>query len=427
MGNKRILIVDDNISLHEDFRKVLVGDSNESINNLHKSEQELFGDMDRGVVRPGLRFDLEYATQGQEALQKVVSAYHEAKPFALVFMDVRMPPGWDGITTIAKIWEQAPDTEVVICTAYSDFSLDEIIKQLGISDRLLLLKKPFDSVEVQQMALALTAKWDLRHSLHQNTLNLATLVGERTRELDNERAKAVNGAKLMALGEMAGGIAHEINNPLSIIQLNARLLEEMAGGDLDVAMVKKLAGKVVDTTERIAKIIRGLRALSRSGEGDPVQTVPTAQLIEQTLGICREKFKTQDVNVKVENPYPFVTVDCREVQIIQVLLNLLNNAYDALEGVKEKWIRLEVREMGELVEFRVSDGGVGIPEAIAERIFVPFFTTKSANKGTGLGLGISRDIVEAHEGQLILDRTALNTCFVMRLPKKQKQNLKKAG
>src|SRR5262249_958625 len=128
-----------------DLQKVLLGDGSPS----------------KGKTAPSIKYELDFASQGEEALNKVVLALKEGRPYALVFMDVRMPPGWDGITTIKKIWERAPCTEIVICTAYSDHSLEDVISQLGVSDRYLFLKKPFDSVEVQQLAIAQTKKWEL--------------------------------------------------------------------------------------------------------------------------------------------------------------------------------------------------------------------------------------------------------------------------
>ena len=121
MQNRRILVVDDNSSLHEDFRKILLGNNNlvdEEISNL---EKDVFSE---GVktTGPNIEYEVDFASQGEEALRKVVDAQERSKPYAVVFMDVRMPPGWDGIATIAKIWEKHPDTEMVVCTAYSDYS-----------------------------------------------------------------------------------------------------------------------------------------------------------------------------------------------------------------------------------------------------------------------------------------------------------------
>jgi PAS domain S-box-containing protein len=152
--NRRILIVDDNASIHADFRNILCPDNSDE-EATEEMEAVLFGS-----ARPReLSFDLDSAYQGQEALNMVKKALAEKRPYALAFVDVRMPPGWDGIETIAHLWEADPELQVVICTAYADYSWEQIRDKVGHPDSLLVLKKPFDNIEVQQVAHALTRKW----------------------------------------------------------------------------------------------------------------------------------------------------------------------------------------------------------------------------------------------------------------------------
>lgn len=153
----RILVVDDNRTIHEDFRKLLVPD--ESRRELENVERELFG-----LTGPWARWDLfviDSAFRGEEALRKVERALAEGAPYSLAFVDMRMPPGWDGIETIEHIWQVDPQLQVVICTAYSDHAWPEISKRLGRSDRLLILKKPFDGIEIVQMTYAMSRKCEL--------------------------------------------------------------------------------------------------------------------------------------------------------------------------------------------------------------------------------------------------------------------------
>ncbi len=162
--NNRILIVDDNLSIHRDFKKVLSNPRAEEKRKLALIEKGLFQDgteaeEDDAGSHPNYLVDS--AVQGEEALEKVIAAHDEGRPYALIFMDVRMPPGWDGIETISRIWERFPDIEMVICTAYSDYSWEKILGQLGTTDRLLFLRKPFDTTAVKQMALSQTRKWNL--------------------------------------------------------------------------------------------------------------------------------------------------------------------------------------------------------------------------------------------------------------------------
>lgn len=162
--NNRILIVDDNNSIHRDFNKVLSNPRAEEKRKLAQIEKGLFQDMfdddeEEDMGHPDYEVDSAY--QGEEALEMVIKAQEEGRPYALIFMDVRMPPGWDGIETISRIWERYPEIEMVICTAYSDYSWERILAQLGTTDRLLFLRKPFDTTAVKQMALSQTQKWNL--------------------------------------------------------------------------------------------------------------------------------------------------------------------------------------------------------------------------------------------------------------------------
>ena len=156
--NRRILVIDDSERIHEDFRAVL-GHTDADTAVLHEAKTAIFGKVPS--VSAHIDFELDSALQGQEGLEKVKKALGEGRPYAMAFVDIRMPPGWDGVETIRRIWRTYPELEVVICTAYSDYDWNEIVAKLGQTDRLLILKKPFDNVEVYQLASALTEKWDL--------------------------------------------------------------------------------------------------------------------------------------------------------------------------------------------------------------------------------------------------------------------------
>lgn len=164
--NKRILIVDDNQAIHDDFIKILQNRPITSSVELDDLEDALFGEdtgdsSARDSRNDASDYHMDHAYQGNEAYEMVRKADQEGNPYALIFMDVRMPPGWDGVVTIDKIWQEFPHIEIVICTAFSDYSWDDIVQKLGPTDKLLFLKKPFDSIAVKQMALALTKKWNL--------------------------------------------------------------------------------------------------------------------------------------------------------------------------------------------------------------------------------------------------------------------------
>ncbi|HEV2973057.1 MAG TPA: response regulator [Pirellulales bacterium] len=222
--NRRILIVDDNVAIHEDFRKV-IGTDDDGASTVDQSAAALFGEPVVAASRPLASYDLDSAYQGQEALARVEQSLRENRPYAMAFVDVRMPPGWDGVETVRRIWEVDPDLQVVICTAYSDYSWGEMTQVLGETDRLLLLKKPFDNVEVRQVASALTEKWQLARNARQSVDQLRRLVEEQTASLQQANQKLLQVQKLEAVGQLAAGIADEINTPTQDLGDNAHFLK----------------------------------------------------------------------------------------------------------------------------------------------------------------------------------------------------------
>jgi signal transduction histidine kinase len=236
-------------------------------------------------------------------------------------------------------------------------------------------------------------------------------------QLEEQRMRAFSSAKFAALGEMASGIAHEINNPMTIIDLNSEQIRHLIQSDpIETGAITDKITLISRTVHRIARIIDSMRSFSRPGDQDPLEFEPIQKIIEETLIFCRERFKNHHIQLTVHFPRHELLVYCRAVQMSQVLLNLLNNAFDAVEPLAEKWVMLEVVEEKGRVMISVIDSGTGIPVKDQEKIFDPFFTTKPPGKGTGLGLSLSRTIIEEHGGKLTLDKEAKNTRFVVELP-----------
>jgi len=178
-NNRRILVIDDNLSIHEDFRKILVppNDSGE----LDQARVALFGETPS--LPPKEHFELDFADRGQLGLGMVQSAHREGHPYAMAFVDMRMLPGWDGLETIEHLWYVDPDLEIVICTAYSDHPWEDVSRRIGNTDKLLILLKPFNSIEVVQLANSLTKKWNLAHLIKLQIDCLAFSVNQRTAQL----------------------------------------------------------------------------------------------------------------------------------------------------------------------------------------------------------------------------------------------------
>ena len=173
---RRIMIIDDNQAIHRDFKTILLENMDTGSGN--ELEEFLFGS-DTGKKAASGRYELGFASQGQEGVRMIQQALAEGRPYMLAFVDMRMPPGWDGLETIVHIWETDPDIQVVICSAYCDYSWGEMTDKLGMRDNLLILEKPFDINEVSQLAAALTEKWLVTKRASANTANLERMVDEK--------------------------------------------------------------------------------------------------------------------------------------------------------------------------------------------------------------------------------------------------------
>lgn len=234
--------------------------------------------------------------------------------------------------------------------------------------------------------------------------------------LENTQAQVIANAKFAALGEMAGGIAHEINNPLAVISGLAQQMRERAKQGIVAAQV---LGDCADTLEkmcgRIAAIVKGLRTFSRQTKTDPMQPADVCSILRETLALCAAKVQAAKAKLELSLPAN-LPLKCRSAEISQVILNLVNNALDAVANTSRKEIMLRALVHEGQVELSVEDTGQGIRPEIRDEIFHPFFTTKDVGKGTGLGLSISKGIVEAHGGKLFLDTNHPQTRFVVQLP-----------
>jgi CheY-like chemotaxis protein len=177
--NLRVIVIDDNPSIHADFRKILNG--GDGLENHGAMEKALFGRA--GDTHRAAGFKVDSAHQGQEGFEMVQRGLREGAPYAMAFIDVRMPPGWDGVETTERIWAVDPNLQVVICTAYSDYSWSEMVERLGPTDKLLILKKPFDNIEALQLATSLSEKWHLSRVARLQMEDLERLVEERTSRL----------------------------------------------------------------------------------------------------------------------------------------------------------------------------------------------------------------------------------------------------
>jgi len=420
--NLRVLVIDDNHSIHEDFRKIL-GSPDETDPALSEAEAVLFGEVPRFSAH--LKFEITFASQGREACEIVKLACAEGRPFAIAFVDVRMPPGWDGIETISHLWQIDNTLQTVVCTAYSDYMWEEIAQRLGRSDNLLILKKPFDNVEVLQLAHALTRKWQLNLQAQLRMDELDQLVQERTSALRVSEERLRQAQKMEAIGQLAAGVAHDFNNILTVIQGHSSL--QLARTNLDPDVTESIQ-QMASAAERAAALTRQLLAFSRKqvlqrGPVDVNQVITRlSKMLRRLIG------EHIELQIDTQPDAPLVRGDSTNIE--QIILNLVVNARDAMPKGGVINVSTKIREVteAEVMEnpeaicgtyflLNVTDTGAGMDQETITRIFEPFFTTKEPGLGTGMGLATVHGIVKQHGGWIeVVSNPGHGSTFHVMLP-----------
>lgn len=225
-----------------------------------------------------------------------------------------------------------------------------------------------------------------------------------------ERAKAMHNSKLASLGEMAAGVAHEINNPLTIISGNLALLSRFLS---DPEKLKSKIETILRASERISKIVNGLRKFSRTSDRVIRKIHSIKAIAQEALILIDHKAKSNSVHIQIDCQTD-AQIYCDEIEIEQVLINLINNGIDAVKGLQDKWVKIIISEDRGSIAVRVIDSGKGIHSDAVGKIFQPFFTTKAVGEGTGLGLSIVKGILDDHESTIELLSKEPNTCFEIR-------------
>lgn len=249
----------------------------------------------------------------------------------------------------------------------------------------------------------------MKKSGEDKRMELELLVKEQTEQLLQQ-------SKLSALGEMAAGVAHEINNPLAIIVgRSEQMTKRLERKEIDQTYLLDSVSIIENTAFRISRIVKALLDFSKQGPMSPFANEPLEKMMNDIKILCEERFRFRGMKLSMEGDLS-INIKTRGPQISQVILNLLNNAYDAVEKDPEPWVKVVAERIPGATRISVIDSGKGIPVLIRDKIMQPFFTSKEVGKGIGLGLSISRGIVESHGGKFYLDEKKENTTFVIELP-----------
>jgi two-component system, sensor histidine kinase and response regulator len=414
--NRRILVVDDNQSIHDDFKAVL-GESkaNGSAARLDEAENALFGSSSAAI--PDLRFRIDSALQGEQAKAMVEAACREGRPYAMAFVDMRMPPGWNGIETIGQLWMIDPRIQVVICTAYSDDSWDRILRQLGRSDRLLILKKPFDGDEARQLALTLTTKWNLARGVESMVADLETRVSERTSELQAakevaEAARAEAEAASRTKSEFLSRMGHELRTPLNGISGMLELLKETPLGPTQ----REYLQVATTASQGLVAIINDILDFSKMETGGvKLASVPfdIRSYIKDVTNRFVDDAKEKGIDLGcVVEPSVAGPVIGDPDRFAQVLEHLLTNALKFTESgrviVRLSSASADNETMVALV--KVTDTGIGVPPEKLDLLFKSFSQIDTSRTrrygGTGMGLAICNRLVGMMGGHTGVERNA---------------------
>ena len=452
--NKRILIVDDDDGIRNTYFSIFRFDHRTDILSEGK---DLFKD-DEGAGRDGphMSYEVVPAENGMIGLEKVKEALENNTPFAVAFIDMKMP-GLNGAQTAREIWELDPDVKIVIVTAYSEHSPQEMIETTGRDD-LFYLRKPFNREEILQFARALTNEWNLEKKRRLLEAELKKVNESLEEKVKKQAAMIVQTEKMATVGLLAAGVAHEINNPISYVNANLSMLKkycepmmglydtflqmesllgaadipaaepilrraadlksrgglEMIFGDIEELVCESLEG-----VDRVKVIVQDLKTFSRADTTESSWADINA-CIETALKMIHNEVK---YNISIDKELgDLPDIRCHSQKLTQVIMNLLINAAQAISdrgtvSISTRVIAGDGPGSEQRVKISIADTGIGIPLENIHKLFDPFFTTKPVGMGTGLGLSIVYEIITAHGGTIEVDsRPGEGTRFDILLP-----------
>lgn len=417
--NRRILVIDDTPTIHEDFQKILGAQRSKTKDTLRDAKSAFFGTAPSAPTSEEETFQIDSAYQGEEGYRRVVQAIEETSPYAMAFVDVRMPPGWDGVQTIKEMWKVDPELQIVICTAYSDYSWSQTIAELGQTDRLLILKKPFDSAEIRQLAAAMTEKWNARRRERE--------LIESLREAEAQARAYASSLETMNQALMSAQATSEkaaTRKSEFLVQLSARVHENLTEllGDVD-AHARPETETALESSRDIVRMLDQVLDLNLIEAGTlelDHQPVALLDVVRAAFDRHRDEARARNVELTVEVPAAIPTeIQTDPARLDQLVSLLVENAVLCSQDTTVA-VHVAFEDTSDwrtsILLVSVRDRGPLIPEAIAARVFEPFAYQRKGTAGVGIGLPLGRQLARLMGGELSHRRSGPDeTTFELRL------------
>ncbi|MGH6933634.1 MAG: ATP-binding response regulator [Dongiaceae bacterium] len=398
----RILIADDEPSMLNAYGSVLLSDSAASVDDdrLDELESELFGGRSRPV---GQRYELVMCQQGEQAISAVKKAESEGRPFSVAFLDVRMPPGINGVETAREIRAIDPDLNIVFVTAYSDTDPRDISRMVPPVERLFYVAKPFQPQELQQFASALSHKWRVEQEL----LTAHALLKNQYVQVEAARGKAEKASRLKT--EFLANISHELRTPLNSIIGFSEMIAGEPHGPIGSPKYQSYVHDIHTSGLHLLGVVNDILDISKLEVGEfelQIEEVDVAEAIDTAIRIVGERAQRAGVqiNADVASTLPCMRGDARRVR--QILLNLLSNSIKFTDAGGKVTVSANQTEDGGIL-LSVADTGIGIAPEDVDRAMAPFGQVDGKlnrmHDGTGLGLPLAKSLTELHGGDFRLE------------------------